>query len=277
MEKYIIILLITAAVFFIIYFYKKTRSITCMRCGRITNSFHSHTYNGAHICDECFKLQTSNNNNASNTNNTYSAENTSNTGSSFNTSSTSNNSHTIYTKNISNSDDTFTININRNDIFTDGDFTKFNNEFNPFSKMNPFNTDTNIEPFQSTYEIDNFIAINENDKTWSLYPFNEVFKYSDLMDYSIKEGTTNISIPSFNMDKDTIDKLQTNNINFDFDKFFINAGKTAPLKQIELTVVLNNSRQFTVSFASNNQNNDSASNDDVKEITSLLEKIKNNA
>lgn len=270
MEKYIIILLVIAAVFFIIYFYKRTRSITCMRCGRITNSFHSHTYNKAHICDECFKLQTANIN-ASNTNNTYSAENTSNT------SSTSNNSHTIYTKNISNSDNTFTISINKNDIFTDGDFTKFNNEFNPFSKINPFNTDTNTEPFQSTYEIDNFIAINENDKTWSLYPFNEVFKYSDLIDYSIKEGTTNISIPSFNMDKDTIDKLQTNNIPFDFDNFFINAANTAPLKQIELTVVLKNSRQFTVSFASNNQNNDSSSNDDVEEITSLLEKIKNNA
>lgn len=276
MEKYIIILLIIAAVFFIIYFYKKTRSITCMRCGRITNSFHSHTYNGALICDECFKLQTANNN-TSNTNNTHSAENTSNTDSSFNTNSISNNSHTFYTKNISSSDDTFTININKNDIFTDGDFTKFNNEFNPFSKINPFNKDTNTEPFQSTYEIANFIAINENDKTWSLYPFNEVFKYSDLIDYSIKEGTTNISIPSFNMNKDTIDKLQANNIPFDFDKFFSNTGNTAPLNQIELTVVLKNSRQFTVSFASNNQNNDSSSNNDVEKITSLLEKIKNNA
>lgn len=275
MEKYIIILLIIAAVVFLIYFYKKTRSITCMRCGKITNSFHSHAYNGTHICDECFKMQTASNN-TSNTNNTYSAKNTPNTGSSFNTSSTSNNSHTIYTKNISNSHDTFTININRNGIFTDSDFTKFNNEFNPFSKINPFNTDTNIEPFLSTYEIANFIAINENDKTWSLYPFNEVFKYSDLMDYSIKEGTTNISIPSFNMNKGNIDKLQTNNNNFDFDNFFINADKTAPLKQIELTVVLKNSRQFTVSFASNNQNNVLSSNDDVEEITSLLEKIKNN-
>ena len=79
------------------------------------------------------------------------------------------------------------------------------------------------------------------------------------------------------MNKDTIDKLQANNIPFDFDNFFSNAGNTAPLNQIELTVVLKNSRQFTVSFASNNQNNDSSSNNDVEEITSLLEKIKNNA
>lgn len=295
MEKFILILLIIASVFIIRYFYKKTRSITCERCGRITNLLHSNIYNGAHICDECFKQQTSSNNNTSNNQNTY--NNTYNNNNTYNTDKTytadniyttdkttdkdrfSNNSTTFYAKNISSSDNTITINIKRNQIYTDDNFTSFNN-INQFDN----NKNKNIEPFQPTYEIQNFIAVNEDNKTWSLYPFKQIFKYSDLEDYSIQESTRNINIPSINIDDDVYEKLndslKKNKMNIDMpdidDFFSINNTETL-INQITLTVVLKNSNRITVSYASDKQNNDSSLNDEVKEITALLENIKNNA
>lgn len=299
MEKFILILLIIASVFIIRYFYKKTRSITCMRCGRITNLLHSRTYNGEHICDECFKQQTSINNNTSNNhntyNNTYNNNNNYNNNNTYNTGKTftadniyttdkttdkdrfSNNSATFYSKNISNNGDTVTINIKSNQIYTDDNFTSFNN-------MNQFDKNKNIETFQPTYEIQNFIAVNENNKTWSLYPFKQIFKYSDLEDYSIQESTRNINIPSINIDDNVYEKLndslKKNKMNLDMpdidDFFSINNTETL-INQITLTVVLKNSNSITVSYASDKQNNDSSLNDEVKEITSLLESIKNNA
>lgn len=63
----------------------------------------------------------------------------------------------------------------------------------------------------------------------------------------------------------------------DIDDFFSINNTETLINQITLTVVLKNSNRITVSYASDKQNNDSSLNDEVKEITALLENIKNNA
>lgn len=281
MEKIILILSAIAVLFIIRYFYKKTRSITCERCGRITNLLHSRIYNGAHICDECFKQQTSNNNtyNTDNTDKTYTADNIYTTDKTTDKDRFSNINNTFYSKNISKNDNNITVSIKTNQTFLDDKFNPFDDKFPSFkNNTNSFDKDKNVKPFKPTYEIEHFIAVNEDDKTWSLYPFREVYKYSDITDYSVKETTTDMEIPEINIQDDMfkmlIDTLRDNNIKLDIDQKNNNSDK--PLKKLILTVRLKNSNSLSVSYATEIEN-DEALDGKKEKITALLEDIKNNA
>lgn len=45
-----------------------------------------------------------------------------------------------------------------------------------------------LNEYTYTHNIGNYIAINQNNKTWSPFPFNKIYKYNDLIDYEVIEN-----------------------------------------------------------------------------------------
>lgn len=220
MEEFILILLVLAVVVFLIYYYGKTRSIMCMQCGKISNLWNTRNYYGTKLCKECFSKQ------------------------SFEFGS---NKVTLNSSNIT---------VHRNSSSGElNDLNDLTNERDFINSINSLLNNNNTGQFKSTRNVANFIAVNENDKTWSLFPFNQVFNYSDLAEYSIEENTVNDNNTS------VIDVDNTNNE--------IIKG---PLNQIKLAITLKDSTHMRLSFSNNNSFGNS-----MEEITSILELIKNNA
>lgn len=42
--------------------------------------------------------------------------------------------------------------------------------------------------YNYTHIIGDYLAINQNEKTWSPFPYKKVYNYSDLIDYEIIEN-----------------------------------------------------------------------------------------